>query len=367
MNSVEIYSKKTNGIFYSPFNFCIDKMEHLILINFEKDSDSYYNVFELQKAYDENNKSRLLLIGYQKDGSVDIYYQDYYPFGSQRNILNNVNLFIRTLENAKFEISSDNLEVFFALEDKYGRQIKVEVSETNISKKKPFFLLAPVGVTSNKPMSLPIYSLYKMSFLKRKFTHIDIEINNIKHKPDTFPLPINYSKNYFTRYSADTFNIDWNKNQDGPLFPLEYHNNNIIYDNKTSYEIENNSGHLEIKRMSISNIKHQININFSPPFPDIACIKLELDKIINGKILITTDNTKGLIKGDYSLHAKDNEIFLNFSPTYGWIPNEDRWILKILFFMVKIFKKWPSSYLWNANIKFDSNNNPIIHSSWSRK
>lgn len=46
----DIYSKGSDGSFYPPFSLSIDAMEHLILINFEKDPDKYYNTFELQKA-----------------------------------------------------------------------------------------------------------------------------------------------------------------------------------------------------------------------------------------------------------------------------------------------------------------------------
>jgi len=45
-----IYSRNSDGSFFSPFSMSIDDMEHLILINFEKDPDKYYNTFELQKA-----------------------------------------------------------------------------------------------------------------------------------------------------------------------------------------------------------------------------------------------------------------------------------------------------------------------------
>ena len=45
-----IYSKASDGHFYSPFSLSIDNMEHLILINFEKNPDKYYNTFELQQA-----------------------------------------------------------------------------------------------------------------------------------------------------------------------------------------------------------------------------------------------------------------------------------------------------------------------------
>lgn len=360
----DIYSKHSSGYIFSPLSFSIDKMEHLILVNFEKDPDEFYNTFELQQACDINDQKGLLVIAYRKDDSVDVYHQSAFPFGSQAGILNDVNFFVRPMENAKFEVNADRLEVFFAFEDKIGRQIKVKVNESRRMKKNPFFLLAPVGAVSREPTCLPVYSLYEMSFTKQKFTEIEIEIDKVKHKPDTFLLPIDCSKNYFTRYSADTFNVDWNKNFHGSLAPLIPGKDNRIEDNGTTYELVNNNGHYEIKCMRTKNKKHQININFSPPIPDIACLRNGAD--IDGNFTIKTDKSAGTIRGEYFLKRPGDEIKMQIQPKGGWQPNERRWILKFLFFFVKVFREWPKSYVWNAGIKFDMTNKPIMQSSWKR-
>ena len=47
--------------------------------------------------------------------------------------------------------------------------------------KKPFFLLAPVGVISKTPVSLPFYSLYRMSFIRKNHAVIEIDIDKVAH------------------------------------------------------------------------------------------------------------------------------------------------------------------------------------------
>jgi hypothetical protein len=203
-----------------------------------------------------------------------------------------------------------------------------------------------------------------MSFTKQKFTDIDIDINKVKHKPDTFPLPIDGSKNYFTRYAADTFNVDWNKNFHGQLLPLIPGENNIINDHGVVYELMTNDGHYEIKNISASNSKHYLNIDFFPYIPDIACL---IDNInLNGKFMITIDKSTGSIRGEFNLKRQGNEIELKLQPNKGWQPNENRFILKLLFLVVKVFKSWPKSYVWNAKIKLDEINHPVMKSSWER-
>ncbi|MDX9694179.1 MAG: hypothetical protein RBT49_00145 [Bacteroidales bacterium] len=359
-----IYSKMSNGCFYSPFSLSIDDMNRLILINFEKDPDEFYNTFELQQASDKTGKKYLLVVAYRNDGGSDIYYQPGYLFASQASVLNDVTFFARALENAKFEITKGCLDVYFTFNDKYGRRIKVIVNENKKLKNNPFYLLAPVGVVSKKPSSLPIYSLYEMSFTKRKNTNIEIEIDEVKHKPDTFPLPIDYSKNYFTRYSTDAFNVDWNKNFHGQLFPLMPGKKTRLEDNGVAYELVNNNGHYEIKDIRTTNHKHYLNINFFPPLPDIVC--LVDDVALNGKFMTTTDKTIGTIRGEYYLKRHGQEIELKIQANKGWIPNENRFILKLLFLIVKVFKDWPKSYIWNATIKLNETDHPVMKSSWSR-
>lgn len=360
----EIYSKKSDGTFYSPFNLSVDDMDSLILINFEKDPDEFYSVFELQQACDRNGIKYLLVVAYRTDGGADIYHQPEYPFASQASILNDVTFIARSLEGAKFEITNGNLDVYFAFDDRYGRKVNVKVNENRKLKNNPFCLLAPVGVVSGKPSSLPIYSLNEMSFTKRKNTDIEIEIDKVKHKPDTFPLPIDYSKNYFTRYSADVFNVDWNRNFHGQLSPLMPVKNIKLEDQGVVYELVSNSGHYEIKGMITSSRKHSLNINFSPPLPDIACLTEDL--IINGKFMTITDKPAGSIRGEYYLKRQGYEIELKVHPNKGWIPDENRFILKLLFLIVKIFKDWPKSYVWNATIRLNETNHPEIRSGWSR-
>jgi len=338
-------------------------MEHLILINFEKDPDELYNTFELQQAFNNSGKKRFLVIAYRNDGATDVFHQAHFPFASQANILNDADFIERPLENVKFEINEDLLNVFFSFLDKNGRNIKVNVLEERRKNNKPFFLLAPVGVISKNPISLPVYSLYGMSFTKQKYTSIEIEIDNKKHRPDTFPLPIDCSKNYFTRYSADTFNVDWNKQYNGPLFPVKPIKNEAEA-NGITYELFDNDGHYEIKRMVSIKNNHKIIFELSPPMPDIACLSDTVQ--FNGHFIITTDNSSGNIQGEYSLNKMENEIDMQILPNHGWVPNEKRWILKLLFIIVKVFREWPKTYVWNAKIRMDSEGPPIMDSNWGR-
>jgi len=358
-----IYNRKSDGFLYSPFGISIDDMKKLILINFEKDPDELYNTFELQESIDRNGVSRLLVIAYG-NGFSDIYHQPLFPFASQKSVLNNSTFFERTMESAKFEIKSDTLEIYFNFQDKKGREINVSLVETRLNCKKPFFLLAPIGANSKNPDSFPIYSLYNMSFTKQKHTDIIIEINSKTHRPDSFIFPFEWCKSYFTRYSADVFNVDWNKNHMGPLSKITICNKGIISGNGVTYELIKNDDHPEIKVISAANSEHKVKIEFMPAIPDIVCLSDGTN--IDGEFSITTDNSSGSIQGIYNIKKVGIETDIAINPSKGWYPNQNRLIMKILFFVISIFKKWPKSYIWKAKIWSQPSDQVIMNSYWKR-
>lgn len=363
MNKDLIYNRESDGFLHSPFDLSIDGMKKLILINFVKDPDELYNTFELQESTDRNGVSRLLVIAYGNN-FADIYHQPFFPFASQKSILNNTALFEKTMESAKFVIKDDILEIYFNFQDKKGREINVSLKEIGLNRKKPFFLLAPIGANSKNPDSFPIYSLYNMSFAKQKYTDIRIEINNKIHRPDTFILPFEWSKCYFTRYSADVFNVDWNKNQMGILSKIAFDDKGIISDKGVTYELINNEGHPEIKAISAGNSEHKVKIEFIPAIPDITC--LSEGTSVNGEFSITTDNSSGSIQGIYYVKKSGIETDIEINPSKGWYPNQKRLILNTLFFVVSIFKKWPKSYIWKAKIWDQPLDRLIMNSYWKR-
>jgi D-alanyl-D-alanine carboxypeptidase len=364
-NTNNIYSRKSDGLFYSPFNLSIDKMEHLILFNFEKNPDKYYNTFELQKASDKTGLNCFLVIAYRNDGGADVYHQSGYPLASQDCLLNDANFTISPLEGAKFQVDNERMDVFFAFKDRYDREISVKATENRKPHKKPFFLFAPIGTLPKQPKTFPAYSLYGMSFAKRKHTDIEIRIENVIHQPDRFPLPVDSAKNYFTRYSEDTFNVDWNKNFEGQLQPLYPGEGDRTKQGDVIYELADNGGHREIKGMSATNNKHQIHIDFSPPVPDISCLRDDLN--IKGAFAITTDGSAGSIRGQYQVKSRGHVTEMSIHPNKGWIPNEKRLILKLMFMIVKVFKEWPKSYLWHARIVSGASNHPVMKSGWKKK
>lgn len=340
-------------------------MQKLILINIESDPDKYYKEFELQQAFDEDNNESFLLIAYRNDRGVDIYHQNNYPFSSASSVFAVPNLIERDMEDAVFEIDNDKMEMRLSLTDKYGRIVELSVLEKQKNKKKPFSILAPVGAGSENPLSLPVYLLYEMSFARRAYTDVKVKIDGVTHKPSTMPLPVNCARNYFIRYSADTFIVDWNRNYNGFIKPLDIVGNNLVDDQGIKYKLIQNSGNYEIEALGKENEKHQLRIDFYPPIPDLSCLKDGLE--LEGEFEISAEKSIGIIKGVYIINTQENKISISMCPSEGWKANEKKISLKILYLLGPFFKKWPSTFTWEVEFDFSNEKKVYMKSSWKRK
>ncbi|MDD4058558.1 MAG: hypothetical protein PHO95_06635 [Bacteroidales bacterium] len=364
MANKDIYSTKSEGSIISPFNLKIDLMSQLMLIPFEKDPDKYYNQFEIQQSISPEGLKTLAVIGYQVDGSSDVYFQKNFPLASQSSILNKAKLIETQFSTAQFSFSQFDLDANIVFKDKYGRPIVLKIVEIKREEKNPFTLLAPVGVISKNPQSLPVYYMHQMSFARKNYTDIVISINGNSHKPDLFMLPIDKSSNYFTRYSLETFNVDINPSTESDMSIIDVGSKNHVIVNDIHYDLRRNQGHPEIKKISVHKERQSLSVEFTPAFPDIMSLKD--GAYINGTFSVTSYNSSGVINGTYQLNLDGEDFSIKLHPDKGWIPNEKRLIIRLMLKLVKSFKEWPKSYIWNAKIHKVNPGEFKLVSHWER-
>ena len=192
---------------YAPFTLNISPMERLFLINFGKDPDEIYTGFEPQWFDDAAYGTGIRIIAWRKDGYIDVYQQPGLTREDKIDVAAKglADTIVSPMANARFGVTKSGVDVAFSFEDKAGRKVEVEIVEKNQKPTNPFSLLAPVGSSSVNPSSFPVYLMFKFDFVRRANTDVTININGRAHKADVFPFPLNGSRVYFMRYSADTF------------------------------------------------------------------------------------------------------------------------------------------------------------------
>ncbi|TVQ44191.1 MAG: hypothetical protein EA362_10405 [Saprospirales bacterium] len=343
-------------------------MEKLLLVNFEKDSDSIYVGFEPQVFDDNINGQGHLILGWRKDKKVDVYHQkSLKPDPLKYNIAGaGLNKMIPTdMEKAFFDINEYGVQAEYRFKDIADRQIEISVHEKNRAKRKPFGLLAPMGDSATQPGSMPMVLLHDFYFIRRNETEFSLTIDNRGHQLDDLPLPMDWQKMTFARYSPKPLIATLNPEFTGVLKCIEIPigQESIEIDNQL-YELEWISQKVSIRSLTVKNDIHPLTISFSPAFPDLNNFSSETP--ISGNLIISGHQSIGSISGNYTIHSDLESLQLSVIPSKGWKPRTTKLSTWFLFHVVKVFKKWPTTYRWDANFKKGSDTQWQMESKWIR-
>jgi hypothetical protein len=333
-----------------PFHISIDPMHKLLLVNFTNDPDSIYTGFEPQAFLDDSNEEKYLVIGWRKDGKVDVYHDESLnPDPDKYDIAGKglSHMIKMVFDDAIFELREQGVYARFNFQDIQQRKISIVIEEKKHSDRKPFGLLAPMGSAAEKPSSLPMIMLHDFYFVRKKHTNFEITIEGKKHCPDSLPLPMDFKSMYFTRYSTLPLIATLNPAYKGHLNitdteypPCEY-----------TYEFAEQNGQKSLRALVRKNSIHPVKLSFSNPFPDIMALPDE--SYYSSFFEITAHPSVGKIAGHCKLQKRNNNIQIEMIPDKGWIPVADKLSLKFLYKVASVFKKWPATYCWKAEINLN--------------
>lgn len=351
-----------------PFSIEIDPMERLLLVNFEKDPDSVYVGFEPQVFKDDKNGFGHLIIGWRPDKKIDVYHQrSLHPDPSKYSIAGaGLNRMIPVdMEQASYEVNDFGVQAEYKFKDLMGRTVEIAISEKNPKKRKPFGLLAPMGDAATHPTSLPLVILHDFYFVRKEQTDILVSINNRSHKLDELPVPIDFQKMTFARYSPKPLIATLNPAHDGVLETVDLELEQRTFENGNRiYEFEWSDKTASIKSMSVKNKIHMLKMDFSPSFPDLNAISSNTSR--KGRFAISGHESVGSVSGEYAIQSKKESVALRMTPSNGWKPNTTKLSTWFLFTIVKVFKKWPATYQWNAELHKNPDGTWHMHSKWMR-
>jgi len=347
-----------------PFEFTCSPLKKLALINFENDPDNKYIALEPQYISGDQTGQGFRVIAYRNDGYVDVYddfsLQDendgrFDVTGRGLNERKKVKI-----SNTCFKETRNGLILSFEFKDKYERKISLKISEQTEKKTRGVNLLAPVGSTTINPSYLPLFFLYKFDFIRRSKTDVKLTIDGRPHELDSFPYPVpkDFQRRYFTRYSHDCQIIEFAHAGQKILVEHEIINGSMSTNNKEI--LVSPAG--ELKKMQHKKGDHNFSIKFRPAFPDIR--NLAEGKRYNGVLKIYSDPVMGSLSGDYWIGREKNTVKLKMNINEGWSPVTDSIFTKLMFGKKSVFCSWPKSYYYKQEIDLTSLESS---SSWENK
>ena len=350
----------------NPFEIAIESMERLLLINIENDPDSLYTGFEPQVFDDEKTGTGLLVIAWRVDGKVDVYHQPSLlldPAGYDIAGKGLENMVSRELHDAFFEVNERGAQASVTFEDIEGRLIELTLSEQSTRTRKPFGLLAPMGVAAENPSAMPLILLHNFYFVRRAGTELSVKIGGRHHQPDNLPLPIDFSRMTFARYCPNPLIAKLNPAFDGALSAISFNDDLSKQNDDHTIELAMNRDLPEIRRISRNHKQHTLSLTFDPAFPNLNAFTGDSTK---GQFEISGDPTTGFIRGEYNVVRSDDRLTIEMIPSGGWIPSADKLSLRFLYTVQPMFKEWPTTYKWTAELEKDHESGFIMRSDWER-
>ena len=342
-NPASLYARPATGKLYSPLQADLIPMDKLLLVDLDDDPD--YTCIELQVFDDTRGKGARVIL-YHHHGPVDSYYTstDFIDRAETQRY------FIPPDINYHFDIGPSGVSAALKFLDQAGKSIELNLQEAPGHKLAPGFL-APVGGNKDILFSyFPFFHMKNMNFVLRSGTMLSVKIDGVPRTPVQIPVPVNWEMVYLSRYAAAPIIGRWNQAYNGELPALQPGSQLSYLAGQNRYELVENAGHYEIRRLIGFNDQHEINFEFSPPIPDLPALKDGSE--ITGRFTAGADGTPGIIAGEYHLKRQGQPIEMIIHPLESWQPNPG--------------PLWVKTWTWEGIITLEVDGTVYLKSAWVR-
>lgn len=333
-----------------PFGLTYLPMKKLAIINFEKEPDTVYRGLELQYfsggAYGEGYR----IIAYRKDGYVDVY------DGMELNDVKDDSFAVAgkglcqrkkvPIENTIFTKEAGCAHIAFEFKDKEGRPIAVNIKEGSKKKTKGINLLAPIGMSTERPSYLPLFFLYDFDFVRKHQTDVKLVIDGKTIKQDNFPVPLpkDLQWRYYSRFSPDCQIIEFANSKQGTVPECVPDDSGKALSGQVEYHFNQST----LLKIFVGESGHPLIIEFDLGFPDMRKLGHGSEHIDTFKI--SADKGMGYISGEYTVKRDSDDIKIELIPSGGWTPEPDSFLTKVMFGKKSIFRRWPKTYRYKQRI-----------------
>lgn len=342
--------------FLFPFYIDLDPMERLMVASIKNDPE--FTMIEPQYFCDQINGRGLRVLLYRRDGKVDVYWQkgvivnrDTITIGSGINFFQEVEM-----DPSEFNITDTGVKCHLKFKDSVGKRVELKVFE-NAQGIKPFSFLAPVGKDILDPKRLFLAHMLSFDFVRKKETIFTGQIGDRPIQPESFPLLRGNKKVLFTRYSAQPVVGVLNPDNFKPLIFTAKPGSKFSMGHMQVITDEHN----RVVKAGVYEKKKTAELVFPDGFPDLAGLTEKDAKIGNWQYHICGEQITG---GTYSLLRSGAKVDVKLDVTHNWKPEAMPLSFRIFTKVVKSFRTWPTTYMWQGRADLE---NESMTGGWSRK
>jgi hypothetical protein len=213
---------------------------------------------------------------------------------------------------------------------------------------------------------MPLVLLHDFYFVRVRHTAFEISIDGRRHRPDVLPIPMDFARMFFTRYSPRPLIATLNPAFEGSLEPVAVEvGADEVTMGETTLALAWTEGRPALKRLTRHNPIHPLELRFDPAFPDIPALADGARR--EGRFEIEGHPSTGRLAGNITIEKTGGRITITMIPAQGWLPRPTKASLRFLYTVASVFRQWPATYEWTAHIQQEEETGPCtMRSAWRR-
>jgi hypothetical protein len=355
-------SDRSAGGLLVPITLALSPIRRLLVIDVA--DDPTYRALEPQ-VLDGPGGSGLLLLAYRHDGPVEIFAEaglQVEPSGYEGLGEGLLGIHHAAFESACFEVTGDGLLLDVALTADDGRRFDLHLHEHLRGPRDRVPVLAPVGGAFETPAFFPFVWLPGLSFVPVRGSEVVVRVDGEQRTVARLPLPLGGRRCLMARYDPEVMVCELNP--DGvtelPRTPARRGAGRSRPDGVDVVEVD---GRPAIAGVRVHRDGHTCAVLLDPPLPDLEALPRSAPHA--GALRLQADGTTEL-SARYELTRTEDRIDLVVRAFGPWRTRQRRPLLAVLF-RLPIFRRWPTSYSWEATLDLAAGPEARWTSRWSRR
>jgi hypothetical protein len=344
----------------SPFALQLSSLRGLLLMDLA--DDPIYRTLEPQ-VIEEADGAGLTLLAWRHDGQVELYAEPHLQVdasgydGLEQGL---AGIQRTTFERARFEVTDDGLKLDLALSAPNGRRFDLHLHEHLDGRRDHFPLLAPVGGSFNAPAFFPFLWLPTISFVPVRRTEVTLRVDGQSRTISRLPLPIGGRRCLMARYDLDAMVCQLNPTWvTDPSQKPAGATGSSPHGEQALVDVD---GQPALAGLQVRRGAHSCAVRLDPPLPDPATVPLSTR--LQGSMQLQADGSTQL-QGRYELERTDEQVTLVLDRIGPWRTRQRRPLLAVLF-RLPVFRRWPTTYRWEATLDLTASPESGWTSRWSR-
>jgi hypothetical protein len=344
-----------------PITLELSPIRRLLIIDIS--DDPTYRTLEPQ-ILDGPDGDQLVLLAYRHDDHVELYTPsgcDVDPSGYD-GLGKGLDGIHRTeFDAARFEVTDDGLQLDLVVAAPNGRRFDLRIHEHLAGPRDRFPVLAPVGGTFATPAFFPFLWLPGMSFVPVRGTEVDVRVDDQARTVPRLPLPIGGRRCFMARYDPDVLVCQLNPDsvRVPARVPTQQAGGGTADPGIDVVAVDGGHG---VAAVRVARGGHTCAAVLDPPLPDLRSLPVPTRR--SGAILLQADHSTEL-RGRYEVSRATDRIDLVIEDFGPWRTRLRRPLLALLFHL-PIFRRWPTTYRWQASLDVSTTPGELLSSRWTR-